>query len=132
VVATTTNNINTLQTAHENSRVCVSSIQTDHKNSCFSTFRLYTSYAVLTSHRGQFTAQLFSQMFIQVLGIMILLVIMSHSKGRPSVLLHSQTIFRHSTASHTSSKVTSSILMEDVILPELLSDNLSYVPKKLL
>jgi hypothetical protein len=71
-------------------------------------------------------------MFTQVLGIMTSLIIMSHSKERPFVLLHSQAIFSHSTAGHTSSRVTSIVLSpskiisyEDVILPELLSDNLA-------
>jgi hypothetical protein len=43
----------------------------------------------------------------QVLGIMTLLLITSQSKERPFVLLHSQAIFSHSTAGHTSSQVTS-------------------------
>jgi hypothetical protein len=69
-------------------------LQTDHKNFCFSTFHFYTPYTVLKSHRGKFTAQLFSQMFTQVLCIMTSLIITSHSKERPLVLPHNQAIFQ--------------------------------------
>jgi hypothetical protein len=72
-------------------------------------------------------------MFTQVLGIMTSLVITSHSKEMPFVLLHSQATEQRS---HISSRVTSTVLsaseiflMEDVILPELVSDNLSNVPE---
>jgi hypothetical protein len=88
--------VNTLQTAHKNSCVCVSGVADRSREfSFFSMFRLYTPYTVLTSHRHKFTAQLFSHMFTQVLGIMTLLVITSHSKQMPFVLPHSQAIFSH-------------------------------------
>jgi hypothetical protein len=73
-------------------------------------------------------------MFTQVLGIMTSRLIMSRSEERPFVLLHSQAIFSHSTVGRGSSRLESMMLSpsknishEDVILPELLSDNLSDV-----
>jgi hypothetical protein len=102
----------------------------------FSTFHFHTLYTALTCQIDQFTAQLCSQMFTRVLGITTSLLIMSQSTERPFVLLHSQAIFSHSTALHqfSMSQVWSyhpvkKFLMEDVILPELLSDNLSDVPE---
>jgi hypothetical protein len=88
------------------------------------------------SHGSQFTVQLFSQMFTQVLGIMTSLVIMSHSKERPFVLLHIQAIFQSVNSVFTSSPCCKhgvlteqkKYLREDLILPELLSDNLSNIP----
>jgi hypothetical protein len=80
-------------------------------------------------------------MFTQVLGILTSLLITSQSKERPFVLVHSQAIFTQSTAGHISSWVASVELLyhrakifltEDVILPELLSDNLSNVPEDIL
>jgi hypothetical protein len=75
-------------------------------------------------------------MFTQVLGITTSLLITSQSNERPSVLLHSQAILSHSTALHqfTMSQVWSyhpvkKFITEDVIFPELLSDNLSDVPE---
>jgi hypothetical protein len=75
--------------------------------------------------------QLSSQMFTQVLDIMISLLITSQSKERPFVLLHRQAILL-SQQPFTMSQVRSyhrakKFLTEDVILPELLSDNLSNV-----
>jgi hypothetical protein len=74
-------------------------------------------------------------MFTQVLGIMTSFLFMSQSKERPFVL-HSQAIFSHSTSLHqfTMAQARSyhrakKFLTEDVILPELLSDNLSNVPE---
>jgi hypothetical protein len=72
--------------------------------------------------------------FPQVLGIMTVLLITSQSKKKTFVLLHSQAVFSYSTAGHTRSSVASyhqakKFLMEDGILPELLSDNLSDVPE---
>jgi hypothetical protein len=84
----------------------------------FNTFYLYTRYSALKSHRGQFTEQLFSHMFTQVLGIMTSLVITSRSKDRPLVLLHSQAIFSHSTEDHTSSWVASIVLSLSKIISQ--------------
>jgi hypothetical protein len=73
-------------------------------------------------------------MFTEVLGIMTSLLITSQSKENPFVLLHSQDILTHATGGHTSSQVASTelFLTGDVILPELLSDNLSDVPEDIL
>jgi hypothetical protein len=70
-------------------------------------------------------------MFTQVLGIMTSLFITSQSKERPFVLLNSQAILVIDQP-YTMSEVWSyhqakTFLVEDAILPELLSDNLSHV-----
>jgi hypothetical protein len=69
-------------------------------------------------------------MFTQVLGIMTSLLIKSQSKERPFVLLHSQAILvsqQPFTMSQVRSYHQTKTLLTDVILPELLSDNLSNV-----
>jgi hypothetical protein len=72
-------------------------------------------------------------MFTLVLGILTSLLIMSQSKERPSVLLHSQAILvsQHpfTMSQARSYRWAKTFLMEDAILPELLSDNLADVPE---
>jgi hypothetical protein len=55
-------------------------------------FRFQTRYTAVTRHRGQATAQLWAQMFTQVLGMRPLLIVTSQPKERPFVLFHSQAI----------------------------------------
>jgi hypothetical protein len=76
----------------------------------FRTFAFNTLCTALMCHRGQYTAQLCSQMFTEVLGIMTSPLITSKSKERPFVLFHGQAIFSHSTAGHSSSRFASIVL----------------------
>jgi hypothetical protein len=112
--------------------------QTDDGDSCHQhIFRFQTRYTALTCHRGQAAAQLWSQIFIQMLGIMTSLIITSHFKERPFVLLHSQAIFsvsqqpvQHLTMLQAQRyHRAENISHGDAILPELLSDNLYDVPE---